>query len=240
MKCSEVRVQLSAYVDHELSLSESLAVEQHLAGCAECSVVLAEMKSLSGALSQARFDAPDSLRMALESKMLSRPEVVKLKFRWAPMAVAASIFVAFFVGRWSLPTKSFASDLVASNTRSLIGNHLIDVESSDRHTVKPWFVGKIDYSPTPYDLKDRGFELKGGRLDYVDGETVPVFVYQHEKHVLNLYVFKGDKSLGSKDMKGYHLARWTSDGFTYIAFSDVAPETLRAFEEAFESASKTP
>lgn len=232
MTCDDVRPLLSAYHDGELGLTESRAIEQHLETCAGCSEALAELSSLSGLINGVRLSPPDSLRQSVRP----RPRI-----SWNPWPVVAfaGMLAAFYVGRLTLPASpGFADDLIASHTRSLQGNHLIDVVSSDRHTVKPWFIGKIDYSPTPYDLKDKGFELKGGRLDYVGGQTVPVYVYGYQKHVVNLYVFNSNRTVDTGGLNGYHFNEWKHEGMTYIAVSDVADSTLTSFHEAFDQAEK--
>jgi anti-sigma factor RsiW len=146
--------------------------------------------------------------------------------------VAAGVLLEI---RW---TRSATGDRQASavtdrHLASLMADHLVDVASSDRHTVKPWFAGRIEFSPLVVDLAADGFPLRGGRLDYVDGHPAVALVYARAQHVINVFVWptpEGDAGAhASDDTRGYHLVHWTKHGFSWWAVSDVAPTDLQTF-----------
>jgi anti-sigma factor RsiW len=118
----------------------------------------------------------------------------------------------------------------------MLPGHLLDVRSTDRHTVKPWFAGKTDIAPQVFDLSEKGFPLLGGRLDYVDGHSVAALVYGRRLHTINLFVSrqaKGESAAGSFSARGYSVAHWTSNGLSYWAVSDAAAPEIEAFRDAY-------
>ena len=139
------------------------------------------------------------------------------------------------VGSIMSTTSRTTSELVDAHVRSLLPGHLLDVESTDRHTVKPWFAGKTDIAPVVVDLSDKGFPLLGGRLDYVDGHSVAALVYGRRAHKINVFVWRttpGEPVEGSFAVRGYSLLHWSNGGLTYWAVSDAALPDLEAFREA--------
>jgi anti-sigma factor RsiW len=129
-----------------------------------------------------------------------------------------------------------ANELVDAHVRSLLPNHLLDVESTDRHTVKPWFAGKTDVAPRVVDLSDKGFPLLGGRLDYVDGHSAAVLIYGRRLHKINVFVWRstpGELPDRSSAVRGYSLLHWTRGGLSYWAVSDAAEPELEAFRDAY-------
>jgi anti-sigma factor RsiW len=144
------------------------------------------------------------------------------------MALAASFVL--FVSSWNQPP-GLSQELVAAHVRSLLVNHLTDVASSDQHTVKPWFLGKLDFAPPVASLEQKGFPLIGGRLDYASGRVVPALVYKRQGHAINLFVWPAGKpGPATENLDGYHIVSWTQGGFTYAAVSDLNLEELRAFQ----------
>ncbi|VVD69615.1 anti-sigma factor family protein [Pandoraea commovens] len=131
-------------------------------------------------------------------------------------------------------------EIVSSHVRALLSQHPIDVISTDQHTVKPWFNGRLDYAPPVVDLADKGFPLAGGRLDYVGGRTVSVLVYHTDKHPIDVYVFPSRDKASAAPMitgsDGYAIARWRRSGMTYWAITDAEPSHLRVFVEALQAA----
>jgi len=138
--------------------------------------------------------------------------------------------------RISSITSETANALVDTHVRSMLPGHLMDVQSSDRHTVKPWFAGKMDIAPAVVDLTEKGFPLLGGRLDYVDGHPAAALVYGRRKHTINLFVWRSagaEPPSGSSSVRGYSLLHWTSGGVSYWAVTDASPSDLEAFREAY-------
>jgi len=180
---------------------------------------------------------------ALEGAPMNR---ARARF-WSPsrLRVAAGLILAAFAG-WGVgsvqtightsSTDRTTNELIDAHVRSLLPGHLLDVVSSDRHTVKPWFTGKTDIAPAVVDLSDRGFPLLGGRLDYVDGHSAATLAYGRRLHTINLFVWRsadGEPKDGSFAVRGYSLLHWTSGGLSYWAVSDAAPSELDAFHEAY-------
>ena len=130
---------------------------------------------------------------------------------------------------------SIAQDVISSHVRSLLATHLFDVPSTDQHTVKPWFDGKLKFSPPVHDFAEHGFRLTGGRLDYLNGREVAALVYQRRLHIINLFIWPSESSRNtaatsfSKD--GYNVLHWAHEGFEFWAVSDVNAEDMRAFAD---------
>jgi len=240
MNCENERGLLHAYVDGELDLVRSLEIEKHLQGCKTCAQAVRNQQTLSSAMrdSSLYFRAPRELKPRLNAA-LRRPEK---NVPWSMLAFAAALLIAgVFVDRLvQFGSRSGSQNLVAqevldSHLRSLMPGHLSDVQSSDRHTVKPWFNGKLDFSPPVADFAEQGFPLIGGRLDSVEGRTVAVLVYQRRQHLINVYVWptpnSSDSAANTTTRQGYNMIHWTRAGTTWWLASDVnAPdlETLAA------------
>jgi anti-sigma factor RsiW len=151
--------------------------------------------------------------------------------------MAMSFALAWSVGLYLAlpgPAQRLQEELVASHTRALMTGHAIDVVSSDRHTVKPWFNGRLDFSPAVFDLSAQGFALTGGRLDYLEQRPVAALVYQHKAHPINLFVWPakaGDDAPKSASRLGYNLLHWTRGGLSYWAVSDLNSGELAQFRD---------
>lgn len=164
-------------------------------------------------------------------------------FDWA--AIAAAILVAlalvFMLGPGLASHRQselLADEIIASHIRSLQPGHLVDVESTDQHTVKPWFNGRIDFSPPVRDLSDQGFPLIGGRLDYLDGRAVAALVYQRRKHFVNVFVWPVGSGRvnppASRSSDGYNVVSWQQNGMNFCVTSDVSVSDLRQLEQLFQ------
>ena len=167
------------------------------------------------------------------------------------LVYAASLLVAAVLG-WTASSAyrthresvagndALVAELVDNHVRSLIGDHLVDVRSTDQHTVKPWFAGKADFAPHVVDLTSSGFPLVGGRVDYIRGRTAATLAYGRRRHTVNLFMWPAEKSdtgSGSRRYNGYALLHWVADGLSYWAVTDAAPADLEAFRKAYESGS---
>jgi anti-sigma factor RsiW len=247
MSCQEACQLIDAYVDQELDLVRSLDFERHLDDCAECRALRDQLEELRSAVRthSPYFSAPEGLeerirgQLRLPTSTQARTVRHHTFFAWRPLAVAASVvglvvFTAMFATMLRGPseTDTLAQQVVSSHIRSLMANHLADVPSTDQHTVKPWFNGKLDFSPPVKDLKPQGFPLTGGRLDYLDGRPVAALLYQRNRHIINLFVWPSsgpDSGPRALAIKGYNAIHWTQSGMTYWAVSDLNGRELNQF-----------
>lgn len=193
-----------------------------------------------------RYRASPALESAVRTEITlqsaaARPQVTPSRWRWPSWAFVGIGFACGLVfstatvlvaGRQA-DSERLQAELVGSHVRALMANHLTDVASSNQHTVKPWFQGKLNYSPPVRDLEQDGFPLVGGRLDYLRGKPVAALVYRRNGHMINLFVWPETHARG-KDVsedQGYNVIRWTRDGMTYSAVSDLNLSELRTFSE---------
>lgn len=156
------------------------------------------------------------------------------------LAVAAALLVARppATPAGGVPANAMAlvsSEIVGSHVRALLSQRPIDVISTDRHTVKPWFNGRLDYAPPVIDLAGKGFPLTGGRLDYVAHRSVAVLVYRTDRHPIDLYVYpaadKGVQAPMYNSVDGYAMVRWQRDGMVWWAITDAEMTHLRDFAQ---------
>ena len=233
MDCKEAVELLPAHVDAELGARDALRMEQHLQGCAACRTEYTQLAAARAAVKKhaAYFTAPEELTRRIERALPAAP-VPRGWHAWhwpnAAALAATLAAVAWSLGLYlTLPsgTDRLADEVVADHVRSMMSDHATDVASTDQHTVKPWFNGKLDYSPPVNDLTSDGFPLVGGRLDYLDHRPVAALVYRHNQHVINLFVAPAltTGSLEPQHLKrqGYHLIHWVQGGMDFWAVSDV-------------------
>jgi len=246
MICEQSNSRLQAYFDGELDVTHSLEVEEHLHDCAECSRSYDGLKALRQSLrsDELRYQLPAGLERRIKSAVRREAgeRTKQFSWRWLIPAFSAAILLIIFAGY--LLTRSRTDDLVAgeivsSHVRSLMtSGHLIDVPSEDPHTVKPWFDGKLDFSPPVKDLTAEGFALIGGRLDYIANRPVAALIYQRRKHQMNVFVWPsagGDAKPAAEVRQGYNLIHWTKSGMTYWAISDLNLAELQELAEQLQN-----
>jgi anti-sigma factor RsiW len=250
MNCQECYDYIDPYIDNELDVAATILVKQHLRDCFRCQQLLEARKAVGALLDnpQVSFEAPDSLFEKIQSVLPAARSDVKQRsgsrfvIPWfsVPLALAATIAVVLglvFLNQGGMFDRSrgnaLAQDVISSHVRSLLATHLLDVPSTDQHTVKPWFDGKLKFSPPVRDLADHGFRLIGGRLDYINGREVAALVYQRRLHVVNLFIWPSESGRNtaaeSFTKDGYNVSHWDRDGFEFWAVSDVNADDLRAF-----------
>lgn len=228
----EMELLVQADVDGELSPAEAARVAAHVEGCATCAGLQADLLALQSRLRGAtRHPAPALLRQAIRLQTASRPAPWMSYKRgrlgaWAAgLAFAASIILVI------LPRGDALRDgVVTLHLRALQPGHLLDVESTDQHTVKPWFDGRIDFAPPVRDFAAEGFPLAGGRLDVLDGRPVAVLVYRRRQHLIDVVIEPGGAPADTEaQVKGYNVVRWSRGGMAFWAVSDLNRPELAAF-----------
>jgi anti-sigma factor RsiW len=229
---------LHAYVDGELDVVRSLEVEQHVKTCAACAAKMTALKSLQTALKQRDlvYTAPESLRRAVEQiagpsarPEAARPPDLQWLWRWLAIGSMAAAVLAIVVRPTGVSqSDELTSEVVSAHVRSLMANHLTDVLSSDQHTVKPWFAGKLDFSPVVSDFDAQGFALVGGRLDYIENRTVAALVYRHNKHFINVFIWPvtNAEKPEQQTVHGFNTVSFEAGGFHYSMVSDMDEDGL--------------
>ena len=256
MMCHDARLLLHAYLDNELDAAQSVAITRHMQDCAACSASYAQFSELSKAMARPALyrRAPDALRQPWMSPPAPSSPTALTAPRRAPVAmalaagfIAALVLVAplwFYIARHQgIDTSADINAVVSSHIRSMQQQHLMDVVSTDQHTVKPWFDGKLDFAPRVKDLANEGFPLTGGRLDALDGHSVAALVYKRRLHIINLYQWPATSGNTTEDVAqwhGYNVIRWTAGRMHYVAVSDVNENELRQFVLAFQDDAATP
>jgi anti-sigma factor RsiW len=256
MTCDDVERLAEAYADGELDLERALAVETHMADCAACTARLDRTRALARSLQAAPyFRAPEGLAdrvrttapaaVATAPRRQSEPAQPRDR-RWQPwlvsaasLAVGSLVLVAVLHERAAVADDATAEAVIEGHVRSLMAGHLTDVTSSDRHTVKPWFAGRVDFSPTVVDLVSEGFPLVGGRLDYIDHHAAAALVYKRREHAINVFVWphaSGSPAHATRsDARGYHVISWTRAGVAVWIVSDLALDELDDFARRLDA-----
>ena len=265
MNCAESEVLIHALLDGELDAGHGRDVEAHVAACPDCAGKLAAFRRMREAMAAANLKetAPAHLRDRIAAALPSSAPRVAAPKTWlqssrrmflggfasgaalsAALAAALLLTVVrgdlFTAGRGS-PEQTLAEQIVSAHIRSLQQpGHLLDVQTSDEHTVKPWFDGKLDVAPPVVDLSADGFILLGGRLDYIDGNPVASVVYRRRKHFINLFVARqvgrAHALVGARTVQGYNVRHWSHGGLDYWAVSDLDPEELGTFVDKISAA----
>ena len=253
MNCEECHDYIDAYFDNELDVATTILVQQHLRDCIKCRELLESRRAVGALLGspEIRFEVPDSLPAKIQSGLRTATTGAKEErsgrrsvIPWfsVPLALAAAFTVVLglvFLNQGGMLDRSrgnaLVEEVISSHVRSLLATHLLDVPSTDQHTVKPWFDGKLKFAPPVQDFADHGFRLIGGRLDYVYGREAAALVYQRNKHVINLFIWPSESGRNAAAQgfakEGYNVLHWTRDGFEFWAVSDVNTGDLRAFAD---------
>jgi anti-sigma factor RsiW len=245
VECDRARELIDAYVDRELAVELGTEIERHIESCAACRALYERRRALSAQLREPALyaAAPERLHRRIADAIAAESPPTALRparRQWLQLAAACVTAAVLGSGATYLSLigspVSLADEVVANHVRSLlVENRAVDVPSSDEHTVKPWFNGKLDFAPPVVDLTSDGFPLLGGRLDYAGQRTVAALVYRHRQHIINLFLWPADGgatdggAMVTESRQGYHLLHWSSEGMTYWAVSDLNPADLKAF-----------
>ena len=230
MSCATTPL-VALLVDGELDARSTLEVSAHLETCAECRREQSAILSLRSGLTRHELPAASRARIL----RLARP-----RRAWRVAASVAALAAAVAVGVFAVPrAPSLDDEIVAAHVRSLQVNHLTDVVSTDQHTVKPWFQGKLDFGVPVRDYAPQGFPLVGGRLEYVRGQPAAAVVYKHGQHAINLFVWpdNGSEAPRAGQRRGFNEVRWTAGGLSYWLVSDVSPADLQKLAELIRQSS---
>jgi len=242
MTCDDAARVLDPYVDGELGPAEADAFRQHVETCPTCRGQLERRQALRRAIRRVPYrPAPEHLRTAVASAPRPRRRSIQPLLAWAAMlllGVSLGAAGAVLAGRsrGTAAAEVLTEAVVDAHVRALMGDHLLDVPSSDQHTVKPWFVGKIDFAPPVTDLSADGFALVGGRLDYVAGHAAAAVVYRRRQHTIDLFIWPDD-TVGAEEtasVRGFSVRRWSRGGMSFSAISDIGPAELAAFAGALQ------
>ena len=257
MNCEAAQEIIHAYLDGELDPANILAIEQHLRECAACARLLQGQQSLRKVMAGGSlyFEAPKGLEKRLRSAVRRASKAESPRWSWpriwtwpralGPLAATAVVLLIAvpLIVRTSTEDQ-LSQEIVSAHVRSLMASHLTDVASSDQHTVKPWFNGKLPFSPPVTDLAAQNFPLVGGRLDYVANHPVAALIYQHRKHFINLFLWpSAEASSTAKEFRtklGYNVLHWSQGGVEYWAVSDMNQHDLREFTRLLRSESAAP
>ena len=244
MSCERAETVLHGYFDNELDAAGVAEFERHLAECPECAEALGGLKKLRATMHGAQLYAktPETLRKKVFSELHAVKPVAMIPapkpWRWLALAAAILVLAAtswelFLIRSGVGREKVLAAEVVDAHLRSLQPGHLEDVISTDQHTVKPWFDGKLDFAPPVRDFAEQGFPLQGGRLDVVHGRATAALIYGRRKHVVNVFVWpksEGEAEPRAGTSQGYQWIEWRKGGMEFWAVSDVSAGDLEQLQ----------
>lgn len=245
MECESLLL-VQAEFDGELDAAEALGAARHRQDCAQCRDAYAQLAATRALMRESapRHQAPASLRRAIVAGLGSAPQPAprtRASRGWwregASFVVGAALAASVALFVFAPAQQSMLDDVIASHIRALQPGHLEDVISTDQHTVKPWFDGRIDFAPPVKDLAAENFPLLGGRLDYLDNRPVAALVYGSAKHLIDLYVWpgSGDTLPATAARDGYNTVHWSENGMAFWAVSDLEAATLNKFVSAWRA-----
>jgi anti-sigma factor RsiW len=242
--CPEKELLLHALADGELDAGNAVALEAHVAACAACAAELAAIREVKARLAAQPlgYAAPASLHARLDAALAEAtappPRRRFLAETWAAAGAIGALAASLAIFAIAPSGQGPEGQLIDAQARSLEAQHLVDVETSDRHTVKPWFNGKVDFAPPVVDLAPQGYPLVGGRLDRIDGRRAAALVFHRRAHTINLFIWPGEAPAEprAERKQGYSLVRWGRGGLVFWAVSDIDPPDLAGFQKAFAAA----
>ena len=250
MNCQQARPLIDFYADGELDAAGILELEKHISDCPTCALAWRNAQTLKKSLKQDAlfFTAPTELRRAIKTELRSQVETAPRWNFWnwnwlttTTTGIAIACLALLLTLSLTRPSaeQRLTQEIVSSNIRSLMADHMLDVLSTDQHTVKPWFNGKLDFSPPVKDLAAQGFPLIGGRLDYIGGHSVAALVFHRNKHVINLFIWpangKGTKPSVAAAIQGYNVIHWSKAEMTFWAVSDLNEKELMEFVQEYDT-----
>jgi anti-sigma factor RsiW len=248
MNCPEARPLINFYADGELDAANILELEQHLRSCPGCTLAWRNAQGLKKALKQDAlyFPAPEAWRKSLQAELRAQIETRPKRSFWnwnwltaatSSLSIVSVVILVMVTLKRPTEDQRLAQEIVAGNIRSLMASHMLDVVSSDQHTVKPWFNGKLDFSPPVKDLAAQEFPLIGGRLDYIGGRSVAALVFQRHKHIINLFIWptqeKDAEPAAVAELQGYNVIHWSTAGMTFWTVSDLNQKELMEFAKVY-------
>ena len=244
MNCHEAAGLIDPYVDDELTAAEAASLAEHIGGCALCRQRVADRESLRRLVRSMPYHAAPA---RLRASMASRPRQSRMSSQVLALAAGLAIAVtaAGTIGirarQTAQATTALARDIVDRHISALASEHVFEVRSSNQHTVKPWFQGKLDFSPPVADLASAGFPLVGGRVDAIGGRRVAALVYQRREHVIDVFASPARGGIATSDtrsIRGFHERHWAHADLSLWAVSDLNDRELGEFVQAFESATR--
>jgi anti-sigma factor RsiW len=257
MNCNEVGALVARYADGELDALQGRSIEQHLWGCAACQATHQGLLALREGIRTEvpYYPAPPALRTRIQAMLADAPDAARVRrpptthrWRWlggGVLAGCAATVLAWVVGTalidWHA-NEDVAAEAVATHVRATLNNHLIEVASSDQHTVKPWLSARLDYSPPVHDFASEGFTLTGGRLDTLDKQRVATLVYRYRQHTIDVFVRPGAPHGPSalRTVRGFNVVHANGSGMDWLAVSDASPDVLSAFVQRLASEAASP
>jgi len=246
MNCNICHELLHGYLDNELDTATAMRVAEHLMRCTDCKRRYEEMKVLMVGVKEHApyYEAPASLARNIFSTLQSQTtpadsqwgKIRSASQSWLAPTFSAAALAASLLLYVATPSGEdvWVDEAVSDHVRSLMVEHLNDVASSDKHTVKPWFAGKLDFSPPVYDLSAQGYPLLGGRLDYLQHQTTAALSYGRNKHIINLFVLptiEADHAPQSLSKRGYNIVSWRQNHMRFVAVSDLNKSELEIFSQ---------
>jgi mycothiol system anti-sigma-R factor len=245
VSCDLARTVLHGYLDGELDAVRAAEFERHLERCSECVAQLEAQESLRSFIKRAELyeKAPGSFRAKILSQIPAESgvRVIPRRTSWTWLVAAAAVLLLAYTSWRILPglrgnndEMVFVAQVVDAHLRSLQPGHLTDIISTDQHTVKPWFDGRLDFAPPVRDFVEQGFPLQGGRLDILGGRTVAALVYGRRKHFVNVFIWPASATSSaprSGSRLGYQWIDWRQGGMEFCAVSDISLADLHQFQQ---------